>query len=237
MRLNNGSGGFGPAIEIGHPAPLTVDNAPRSFALGDLNGDGKIDIAVATGSAMEVLIGAGNGSFSTPVPYALGALEPLSAQVVDLDKDGDLDVVLDSLDDNNRRIQVFRNTGGGVFAPVQLVTMAAVQPAFPVIGDFNGDGFPDFAAGSWQHVLSIVLADGNGGYLPPIAYNPGPSPVVAGDVTGDGKTDLIVAGRRLRGLPDLDRRRHWSLHPWRLSGPGGDGRGNQARRHQSRRAS
>ncbi|HEU4891732.1 MAG TPA: FG-GAP-like repeat-containing protein [Vicinamibacterales bacterium] len=194
VRLNNGSGGFGPAIAIGHPLPLTFENAPRSFALGDLNGDGKIDIAVATGSAMEVLIGAGNGSFSTPVPYALGAPEPLSAQAVDLDKDGDLDVVLDSLDDNDQRIQVFRNTGGGVFAPVQLVTMAAVQPAFPVIGDFNGDGFPDFAAGSWQHVLSIVLADGNGGYLAPIAYNPGPSPVVAGDVTGDGKTDLIVQG-------------------------------------------
>ena len=150
--------------------------------------------AVATGTAMEVLIGAGNGSFSTPVPYALGAIEPLSAQVVDLDKDGDLDVVLDSLDDNNPFIQVFRNTGGGVFAPAQLVTMAAVQPAFPVIGDFNGDGFPDFAASSWQHVLSIVLADGNGGYLPAIAFNPGPSPVVAGDVTGDGKTDLIVQG-------------------------------------------
>ena len=195
VRLNDGHGAFGPSIAVGHPAPVPFENASRGFALADLNGDGKLDLAVATGAALEVLLGAGNGSFSAPVPYALGATEPITVAAADLDKDGDIDLVLDSTDGSSS-LQVFRNNGAGVFAAVQVVDVGGIDSAFHVVADLNRDGFPDLAVGSFGGAgFSVILANGTGGYLAPI-FTPvtGNESVVraAGDVNGDGNPDLIV---------------------------------------------
>jgi uncharacterized repeat protein (TIGR01451 family) len=196
VRLNDGHGSFGPAIEVGHPAPVAFANAPRGFALADLNGDGKIDIAVATGAALEVLLGAGNGSFSAPVPYALSATEPISVLAADLDKDGDVDIVLDSTEGSSA-LQVFKNNGAGVFAAPVLVDTGGVDPGFPVIADFNHDTIPDLAAGAFSSsTFSVLLGNGSGGYLAPIltpiATTDGSVVRAAGDVNGDGNPDIIL---------------------------------------------
>ncbi len=72
-------------------------------------------------------------------------------------------------------------------------------PVSVVVGDFNGDGKPDLAvANAESDTISVLLADGDGGFQSRGNYNTAassPSSVAAGDFNGDGKTDLVVANR------------------------------------------
>ena len=73
-------------------APLSYEAGrfPRSVAVGDFDGDGELDFAVANeGSAdVSVLLGNGDGSFQPPRGYAAGPY-PRSVAVGDFDGDGD----------------------------------------------------------------------------------------------------------------------------------------------------
>jgi hypothetical protein len=137
VRLNNGKRRVGPCDEIGHSRTSGHSRSARGSALGELNGGWKDRLAVATGTAVESAHRRRQRLLSTPVPYALGAIEPV-AQIVDLDTTASLDVDHDSPRDNNRSSQVFRNTGAGVFAPTQLVTWRRSSPRSRVIGEFKG---------------------------------------------------------------------------------------------------
>ena len=81
--LGSGSGTFGDR------APLRRRRAPVSVAVGDFNGDGKPDLAVANASSgnVGVLLGSGSGTFASAVNYAAGIL-PVSVAVGDFNGDG-----------------------------------------------------------------------------------------------------------------------------------------------------
>ena len=155
VRLNDGSGGFGPAVTVGHQPPLDFDLAPRGFALADFNRDGRVDIAAGTGTALEVLLGAGDGTFAAAVSYGMAGGDPLTVTAIDIDRDTDVDLILD--DQDSDALLLFRNNGSGVFAPVQLVPTGLQEPALPVVADFNRDGSLDFAVGAFSNAFSVIL--------------------------------------------------------------------------------
>jgi hypothetical protein len=64
---------------------------PRSVAVGDLNCDGKLDLAVA-GVGLSVLLGNGDGTFAAQKAYGAGTF-PTSVALGDVNGDGKLDVV------------------------------------------------------------------------------------------------------------------------------------------------
>src|SRR5207302_5071208 len=72
---------------------FAVGTNPRGVALGDINGDGKLDLVVANRSNnnVGVLLGNGNGTFAAMQTFTTGAA-PYSAAVADLNGDGKLDV-------------------------------------------------------------------------------------------------------------------------------------------------
>jgi hypothetical protein len=111
--INKGDGTFGPAT-----AYSTGGLLPQCFDLGDLNGDGKLDMVVANGgsSSISVLLGTGNGTFGPPHTYPSGGLVPLSTPILaDFNGDGKLDLVIGNTGSGN--ITLRYGNGDGTFGP------------------------------------------------------------------------------------------------------------------------
>ena len=87
--LGNGDGTFGAATNF------AAGRRPASVAIGDLNGDGKLDLAVANSDSnnVSVLLGNGNGTFGAATNFAAGS-EPRSVAIGDLNGDGKLDLAV-----------------------------------------------------------------------------------------------------------------------------------------------
>jgi hypothetical protein len=186
---------------------LPNTNAPAGLVAADLNGDGNPDI-VAVGfvgtssqtSAMTVLLGKADGTFTVGETYALGANSTDSAVIGDFNGDGKLDVVAAVGGENgpasSGALTFLPGNGDGTFGtPVSLPLAAAVENL--VAGDFNGDGKLDVASGTG----SIFLGDGSGKFQQSstpffsgaqigLTGSAGLLKLTAGDFNKDGKLDL-----------------------------------------------
>jgi hypothetical protein len=171
--LGTGTGCFAAPINLEMP----VDFRPSRIALGDLDGDGKLDIN-ATGL---VLLGDGAGGFGPVKNYRFAGSVPALA---DFDGDGRLDVVY--LGDHVH-IRLGDGAGGFKLSLGQGAAGDALARA-----DFNGDGRADLAAGTLGGV-SVVLGDGAGSFGPPTIFPTRfPVALAAADFNRDGKMDVAA---------------------------------------------
>jgi hypothetical protein len=187
----------------GFLAPLTfgsgVDYYPNSVAVGDFNGDGTPDLAVANVvNNVSVLLGNGDGSFGPATGYHAGD-SPQSLTVGDLRGDGILDLVVANSGANQGTqgsVSVLLGNGDGSFEPA-VNYVAGSHPFAVAVGDFNGDGIPDLAvANSAIGGVSVLLGNGDGSFQPAVHYAASglaPWSVAVGDFNGDGISDLVVA--------------------------------------------
>ena len=146
----NSSTSFNPATNF------SVGNRPYSVTVGDFNGDGKSDLAVANfyNNNVSVLLGTGTGSFGTATNFSVGA-GPLSVTVGDFNGDGKSDLATANLYSNN--VSVLLGTGTGSFGTATNFSVGAV-PYSVTVGDFNGDGKSDLAvANRLGNNVSILL--------------------------------------------------------------------------------
>lgn len=189
--LGRADGSFAPAIVY----PLGTGSQPEAVALGDVNGDGRADIAVAVNDAVYVLLNLGNGTFGAATSQAMGVgTGPLGLAVADVNGDGRPDLLTAN---HAGSVGVRLNSGSGQFGLVATYPVGAF-PVGIVVGDVNNDGFPDVVtAGFGSDQLSVLLGAGTGLFGPVSNYTTGPGSgpisVAIGDVDGDGAPDLVSA--------------------------------------------
>lgn len=167
--------------------------------IGDLNRDGRNDIAVAfatsTGS-VSVLLNQGNRSFGAPVNYTTCA-SSRSLAIGDLDGDGDSDIADVGA---CSKAGVLRNNGSGTFALAGTFGSGASSSSM-VLADFNRDGYKDIAYlnRTTNGYVTVLRNNGNGtfGAQQSLWAGDGPDDIVAGDFNGDGHVDLSIANSYL----------------------------------------
>ncbi|MFS8070683.1 MAG: FG-GAP repeat domain-containing protein [Byssovorax sp.] len=137
VRKNNGTGTFGAATSTSLGTGLGSTSA---LTVGDWNGDGAKDVVVSVSNhAIVRLLGTGSCNFGSKVS---GATQPNPMRIynADMDKDGNLDLVIAHF--LQSKISIYLGHGDGNFSSPTVLSMAdAVNDL--AIGDFNGDASPD----------------------------------------------------------------------------------------------
>ena len=203
--LNTYSGilGFAPKVDF------TTGSTPQSVSIGDFNGDGKLDLAVANynDNTASILLnttanGATTPTFATKVDFTTGST-PRSVSIGDFNGDGKLDLAVANYTNSNNASILLNTTATGATTPtfnpkVDFTTGSGSTSVS--IGDFNSDNKPDLAVSNQNGAsVSILLNTTTNTTTPTFAtkvdFTVGSqaTSVSIGDFNGDGKLDLATA--------------------------------------------
>jgi gliding motility-associated-like protein len=178
---------------------FTTGAFPESVSIGDLDGDGKADLAVANGGSATVSVfrntstGAGSISYAAKVDFTTGTL-PRSVSIGDLDGDGKADLAV--ANENSNTVSVFGNMMSGPLIP----TIASFTPNLGPVGTtvtITGTNFSPVAAnnlvafnGAFATVVSSTPTSIT--TTVPAAATPGPLSVTVAGNTAVSLTDFII---------------------------------------------
>ncbi len=177
---------------------LTEATAPYSVGIADFDRDGHLDFALAS-FPLQLYRGHGDGTFDPPMSYAVPDFAPWLV-VTDFNQDLWPDLALAGR--NGSSAILFRNNQAGGFFRPTLTEAGTVFGNRIAAADLNSDAFPDLIIGAaaadrgTASVLSWILSNGAGGYLPPVVEREVPNPrgIAVDDFNADGNLDVAVSG-------------------------------------------
>jgi hypothetical protein len=175
---------------------FNIETPPESAVVGDVNGDGKSDFAITSGSNVVIVFGNSTGELQVGATYPITSKTGMSTRLTslalaDINGDGKPDLIVSSelQSGAEQRLSVLLGDVGGTFKSPSIIDM---DGKLGVVRDFNGDGKLDLA--TFGSVISIANGDGLGGAEQKTYFAAGsaPSAVAAEDFDGDGKLDLVA---------------------------------------------
>jgi FG-GAP-like repeat len=196
--LGNGAGGF--ALQA-TASSTGAGSGPKSVAVADVNGDGKLDALTANAydGTIGVLLGNGAGGFvlqaNSPVVGPGGSTQSLV--IVDANKDGKLDVLAGNSGDNTLAV-LLGNGAGGFTSYGSFPTTAGSVPLNVDVADVNGDGKLDAVTTNYDNSISLLLGNGSGGFtaqatrLVPVTPLNNIFGLSLADVNKDGRPDVTA---------------------------------------------
>ncbi|HEV2693441.1 MAG TPA: VCBS repeat-containing protein [Verrucomicrobiae bacterium] len=169
-----------------------------TVTVADVNGDGKPDLICANyndpTNTLTVLTNNGSGVFGSNMSFSIGTGVGVVV-AADFNGDGKVDLVCNS---SGTTLTVLTNSGGGFFTNNVTLNTASL-PAGIAVADVNGDGRPDVVCANYisdtLNVFTNTLTGLRANPVQSLSLTAGSHPiwVVAADVNGDGKPDLICA--------------------------------------------
>ena len=199
------------ALEIFHgnaagglDAPVVMnEGSGGAIAVGDFNGDGRIDLAVATTAGFDVLLQQADGSLAAPQSYSVGCYTAFDQSILaagDFNGDGRTDLAVTGC--NHQVILYLQGSDGLMHAGTSVAIPASIAGP-SAVADLNGDGVVDlaiaFTTGNPGNIV-IIPGDRTLGLGTPYsmsenflaAFNGGPV-LAVGDINGDGRADLVFS--------------------------------------------
>ncbi len=169
-----------------------------SAAAGDLNGDGHVDLVAFSRTvptvAGQLLLGRGDGTFESPLALPSAPNTHYSAQggLVDLDGDGDLDLISLASSDSVTEPLLFENLGGVLAPPAQILPGLVVRPVWLDV-DADGDLDLFYHDGAGTHTVAL---QGPAGVFAPTFTGSMPAQFTGrmhlADLDGDGDEDAVL---------------------------------------------
>lgn len=208
---NNGNGTFQSA-----GPPLAVGPDLRTFASGDLNDNGLLDLVAPDPRAdrVQILYGKPDAAFEAPhafsiSPNALVTLSPRTLTAGDFNGNGILDIAT-SNQGWDQSISIVYGHGDGAFSDLNYFGDIALGITSVFSDDFNGNGILDLGitrmeSPHWPPRLGIYLGNGDGSFGDRSLYQPGIGPgietAVTGDLNNNGHVDIVLAGQGVSYMP------------------------------------
>jgi FG-GAP-like repeat len=167
-----------------------------ALTIGDFNGDGKPDVAVANNLSNDVsmLLGNGDGTFQAPLIHGVHR-GPVALVTADFNRDGYLDLAV--LNSFTGDITLLLGMGDGSFRSGHQISVGSA-PTDLKVADFNGDGVLDLAVANGslgERQVLTLLGNGDGTFRTAGTTRVGNEPfsLSVGDFNHDGAPDLVVA--------------------------------------------
>jgi len=200
--LGTGTGTFGPAIDY----YLGPGHFPYALAVGDIDGDGKLDAITANygNNSAGVVLGTGTGSFNAYYTFSTGpGGGSLGVATADVNSDGGLDILTANFGSSTSGVllNTTPTANTGVFAPVVTYgTGPGSTPYSIAAADVNGDGrFDLLTANQGSSTAAVQLGTGTGAFGAAATYSTGPGSnptgIAVADVNRDGRPDLLTANQ------------------------------------------